>query len=107
MVGGCRESFVGGHVRLRVGRLIMVIGGVRRAVCAAAAGWLLMGLLTGVQAQGKPRTAFAMDANVVEIPFVYSQHQILLTGEADGRKDLTLLFDTGASASVFDTSLHL
>ena len=72
-----------------------------------ATGWLLVGSCMSVEAQSKLLTEFTMNAPTVDVPFVYTQHQIIIHGEAGGKKELTLLFDTGASVPVFDTSLEL
>ena len=44
---------------------------------------------------------------MVEIPFTYIRNQIMVTGKADSKKDLTFLFDTGASLPVLDKGLGL
>ena len=69
------------------------------------AAWLLPG--GGVRSQNKTRPEFSMDAPTIEAPFEYVQHQILVNGEVDGRKALTLLVDTGAAMPVFDRSVRL
>ena len=75
-------------------------------ICVVTA-LLLAGASLSVAAQSKFITEFAMDTPTVDVPFVYSQHQIIIHGEAGGKKDLTLLFDTGASVPLFDKSLEL
>jgi hypothetical protein len=80
----------------------------RAAIGSVLAIWLLAnGAALPATAQSKFITEYAMDTPTVDVPFVYSQHQIILHGEAGGKKDLTLLFDTGASVPVFDKSLEL
>jgi len=66
-------------------------------------GWLAQ----GTQGQIRFRSEYMQDREIVEVPFEYVNHQIVVKGEADTKKDLTLLFDTGASAPVFDKSLGL
>jgi predicted aspartyl protease len=79
-------------------------GAARLATAVAAAAILLIST-AAARAQSRLLTEFDMDAPSVEVPFVYTQHQIVIKGQANGKKDLTLLFDTGASAPVFDASL--
>ncbi len=43
----------------------------------------------------------------MEAPFEYKNHQIFVHGTLDGHKDLTFLFDTGASAPVIDRALNI
>lgn len=64
-------------------------------------------------AQGKPAvfrpthyvTQYFINQDIVEIPFEYVQHQILIHGDITGKKNLTFLFDTGATAPVLDKSI--
>jgi hypothetical protein len=86
----------------------MVRAGCRAAnrLCAS----ILVGLLltTGfARAQNGFITQFQLDRDVVEVPFEYIQHEILVTGTAGNRKDLKLLFDSGASAPVLDVALGI
>ncbi len=46
-----------------------------------------------------------MDRGVVEIPFTYVRNQVIVTGKADTKKDLTFIFDTGATLPVLDKAL--
>ena len=68
---------------------------------------LLLSIQYTVRAQARLVGEYQLDREVVEIPFEYVEHQILVHGEAGGRKDLTLMVDTGASAPVLDLSLGL
>ncbi len=79
-----------------------------RLIC----GMLLIGLslLFGpnqASAQSKFITEYLLEEETVEIPFEYVQHQILIKGEASDKRDLTFLFDTGATLCVFDKSVGL
>lgn len=67
---------------------------------------LLAGAL-GAQAQGRFITEHQLDRDVIEIPFIYRNRQIVVKGEADDKRDLTFLFDSGASAPVLDRTLGL
>lgn len=49
---------------------------------------------------------YLLDRDVVTIPFLYRNHQILVTGALEGRDRLTFMLDTGASISVIDTEYH-
>jgi predicted aspartyl protease len=60
-----------------------------------------------LQAQIKFVTEYQLDRDVIEIPFEYYEHQIVLKGKTGKSKDLTLLFDSGASSPVMDISLGL
>src|SRR4051794_22398721 len=64
---------------------------VRALSLLAASICLLLGSQLLAQAQSKLITEYTMDGLSVEVPFVYSQHQIVLHGEAGGKKDLTFL----------------
>lgn len=70
------------------------------AVCLWACGPM-------AHAQTKFVTDYMLDRDNVEIPFEYTNHQILVHGQADTQKDLTFLFDSGASAPVLDKALGL
>ena len=65
----------------------------------------LMSLATSALAQAKFVTEYRLDRDVLEIPFEYKDHQILVQGGVDKKSDLTFLFDTGASSPVLDSSL--
>jgi hypothetical protein len=52
-------------------------------------------------------TEYRLDNDMIEIPFEYQHHQIILHGEADDKKDLTFLFDTGASRPTLEVALGL
>jgi len=52
-------------------------------------------------------TEYRLDRTVVEIPFSYVRNQIIVTGKADDKQELTFLFDTGATLPVIDTALGL
>ncbi len=76
----------------------------------AAAGAILAFGLTGLttaqgQAQARFITEYRLDRNIIEIPFEYVNHQIVVHGETDQKKDLTFLFDSGASSPVVDKAL--
>src|SRR5690349_11853675 len=71
----------------------------------AVVGCLIVCVPNTARAQSKLITEYTMDGATVEVPFVYVQHQIIVHGEAGGKTDLTLLFDTGASVPVFDSKL--
>jgi hypothetical protein len=60
-------------------------------------------------AQNKPQfiTQYRLDRQTITIPFEYRQNQIVVRGQADDKKDLTFLFDTGASIPVLDKSLGI
>lgn len=64
---------------------------------------------TPARAQNKPQfiTEYRLSRRTITIPFEYRQSQIVVRGQADDRKDLTFLFDTGASIPVLDKSLEL
>lgn len=53
------------------------------------------------------RAEYLIDRDTIEIPFEYKERQILVRGEADTLKDLTFVFDTGASAPVLDSALNV
>ena len=109
---GSRSGVKGSLMRDTPYRLRQLMGamglGMARGICF---GLIVAGVLfcsrTTVRAQSRLLTEFTMDDLTVEVPFVYSQHQIIVHGEAANKKDLTLLFDTGASVPVFDSSLDL
>lgn len=50
-------------------------------------------------------TEYALDRDVVEIPFDYVDHEILVKGSADKHADLTFLVDSGASSPVLDPAV--
>jgi predicted aspartyl protease len=50
---------------------------------------------------------YRLDRDTVDIPFEYKSHEIIVHGEADGKKDLTFVFDTGATSPVLDKALGL
>ena len=84
--------------------------------CAARIGaiWLLacllcggMGAVSPARAQLRFVTEYLLDRDSVEVPFEYKDHQIFVTGTLDKRKNLTFLFDTGASAPVIDRALDV
>ncbi len=86
----------------------------RRLFCAVGMALWMLGLLVGggpaawaQQAQAPFVTEYQIDRDAVEVPFEYFNHQILVRGDADTKKDLTLLFDTGATSPVLDKSLGL
>lgn len=58
-------------------------------------------------AQQRFISEYSQDHTIVEVPFLYREHQILVHGDIDDKKNLTLLFDSGASAPVIDTSLGI
>ncbi len=58
-------------------------------------------------AQRRFITEYTLDSSLVEVPFEYKNHQIFVHGVLDGHKDLTFLFDTGASAPVIDRALNI
>jgi len=60
--------------------------------------WLIVFAAGAGRTQGKFISEYRLDSEVVEIPFDYKEHQILVKGRASGRKDLLFLFDSGASA---------
>ncbi|MCS6776093.1 MAG: PDZ domain-containing protein [Chloroherpetonaceae bacterium] len=64
---------------------------------------------SGVQAQIKPafQTEYRLERPTITIPFEYRQNQIVVRGQANDRKDLVFLFDTGASIPVMEKSLGL
>jgi predicted aspartyl protease len=68
---------------------------------------LLVGGGRDARAQTHFIPEFQMDRDIVEIPFEYRNHEILIHGEADNKQDLTLLLDSGASSPVFDKDLGL
>ncbi len=80
--------------------------GMARVLLLVLAAWLLPGG-GGVRAQNNTRPEFSMDAPTIEAPFEYVKHQILVNGEVDGRRVLTLLVDIGAAMPVFDRSVRL
>jgi predicted aspartyl protease len=95
------EARQAGMRRYRAARALWLLGALL---------WLLGGLACGAEparAQIHFLTEYHIDNDVVEIPFEYQNHQILLHGDVDNKKDLTLLFDTGASAPVLDKNLGL
>ena len=80
---------------------------------ARAALWLpaaLIGIFYAsapAHAQDRFITEYALDHDSVEVPFEYVDHQILISGALDAHKNLTFLFDTGASAPVIDRSIDI
>ncbi len=52
-------------------------------------------------------TEYRLDRETVEVPFEYRNHLILIKGQINDRKDLTLLFDTGATSLVLDKALGI
>src|SRR5688500_8027514 len=61
--------------------------------------FLVFGTTTSVVwAQIKPQfiTEFRLDRETITLPFEYRQNQIMVRGQADDKKDLTFIFDTGA-----------
>src|SRR5579871_1702856 len=77
---------------------------VLAALCLAA---LLTSGCVGAAAQSRFKTEYLLDRDIVEVPFEYKEHQIIVKGEVDGHKDLVFLFDSGASAPVMDKTLGL
>lgn len=67
----------------------------------------LLAANTPAHAQAKFITEYQLDRDVIEVPFEYKNHQIIVRGEAEDKKDLTFLFDTGASSPVLEKSLGL
>ncbi len=63
--------------------------------------------MSGVLAQARFITEYSLDRNSVEVPFEYKDHLIFITGTLDDHKNLTFLFDTGASAPVIDRALNI
>ena len=75
-----------------------------------AAFWLVCGGLCRplpARAQDRFVTEYALDHDSVEVPFEYKDHQIFISGAIDDHKNLTFLFDTGASAPVIDRALEI
>ena len=58
------------------------------------------------RAQSKIVSEFSMESAIVTVPFKYVQHQILLHGEVNGKRDLTLLLDTGAALPIMDIGVN-
>jgi predicted aspartyl protease len=58
-------------------------------------------------AQNKFVTEYQLDRDVVDIPFEYHEHQIIIKVQASDRKDLTFLFDSGANSPVVNKDLGL
>jgi predicted aspartyl protease len=73
-------------------------------VCLLCCG---MDVASPAHAQLRFITEYLLDRDSVEVPFEYKDHQIFVTGTLDKRKNLTFLFDTGASAPVIDRSLDV
>ena len=70
---------------------------------------LLLACMVRGSAWGQARfvTEYSLDRDSVEIPFEYKDHQIFVTGAIDDHKNLTFLFDTGASSPVIDRALNI
>src|SRR5579884_3995998 len=68
---------------------------------------LIMGLLLGGKAKAQQHafTQYLIDPDLVEVPFEYMDHQILVHADTPTKKGMTFLFDTGATAPVLDRSL--
>ena len=60
-----------------------------------------------VYAQANFITEYRLERELLNIPFTYKDHLILVKGAADDHRELTFLFDTGASAPVLDIALGL
>ena len=52
-------------------------------------------------------TEFRLDREVIDVPFEYKNHLIMLKGQINERKNLNLIFDTGATSLVLEKSLGL
>jgi len=88
-------------------RLRRAMGFLRFCVCRAAVPCMFAIVAVASRAQARFITDYQLDRDIVEVPFEYKGHQILVKGQTGGRKDLTFLFDSGASSPVLDTSLGL
>ena len=64
-----------------------------------------LGPQNAIRAQARFVTEYMLDRDSVEVPFEYKDHQIFITGTLEDHKNLTFLFDTGASAPVIDRAL--
>ena len=80
--------------------------GLRTLFLAIALGLPLFAV-PPARAQNRFVTEYTLDSSLVEVPFEYKNHQIFVHGILDGHKDLTFLFDTGASAPVIDRALNI
>lgn len=69
---------------------------------------LAAGLLLGGKAKAQQHafTQYLIDPDLVEVPFEYMDHQILVHADTPTKKGMTFLFDTGATAPVLDQSLN-
>src|SRR5258708_1994464 len=64
-------------------------------LCVAA------GLLTSfsnASSQTNFITEYLIDRDIIEVPFEYKNHQIIVQGQVDNREGLTFILDTGASS---------
>lgn len=52
-------------------------------------------------------TEYRLDRETVDVPFEYVNHLILIKAQINDRKDLTFIFDTGASTLVLEKSLGI
>lgn len=52
-------------------------------------------------------TTYSLDRDMVELPFEYHQHQILVKAKVNEKDDLTFMLDTGATSVVLHHGLRL
>ncbi len=62
-------------------------------------------MFTPAGAQINFLTEYLLDRDIVEVPFDYKDHQIIVHGQVDDREGLVFLLDTGASSPVLNKSL--
>ncbi|HZT40872.1 MAG TPA: aspartyl protease family protein [Chthonomonadaceae bacterium] len=77
----------------------------RRWVIVLLAAFLLLSTGGKAKAQQHAFTQYQIDQDIVEVPFEYMDHQILVHADTPTKKGMTFLFDTGATAPVLDRSL--
>ena len=72
--------------------------------------WLALFLLAGLRANAQNVdfiTEYRLDRETIEVPFEYVSHQILVKAQINDRKNLTFLFDTGATTMTLDKALGI
>lgn len=80
---------------------------IRLTLCALAAACCALLLPICAPAQSKLLTEYSLTEETVVMPFTYVKHQIVVRGQIDDKRDLNLLFDTGASIPVIDSELQV
>ena len=81
-----------------------------RKRAGGAAALLILFLLTGRIAAAqevKFITEYRLDRETITVPFEYIQHQIIVKTQINDHKDLTLIFDSGATSLTLDKAIGI